>query len=45
MIFDPEFRGLLGIVIACEKIVDGFLQRIVFSQRVNLRGNNPEKNN
>ena len=35
----------LGIVPACEKIVDGFLQRIVFSQRANLRRNNPEKNN
>ncbi|MGA9194250.1 MAG: hypothetical protein WB037_04095, partial [Pseudolabrys sp.] len=27
-----------------EKIVDGFLQRIVSSQRANLQRNNPEKN-
>ena len=35
----------MGIVPPREKIVDGFLQRIVFSQRANLLRNNPEKNN
>lgn len=35
----------MGIVPPREKIVDGFLQRIVFSQYANLRRNNPEKNN
>ena len=45
MIFDPKFRGHLGIVPPREKIIDGFLQRIVFSKRPNLQRNNPEKNN
>jgi hypothetical protein len=35
----------LGIIPPGEKIVDGFLQWIVFSKRANLRRNNPEKNN
>jgi hypothetical protein len=35
----------LGIVPPREKIIDGFLQRIVFSKRPNLQRNNPEKNN
>ena len=45
MIFDPKFGGILGIIPPREKIVDGFLQRIVFSKRANLQRNNPEKNN
>ena len=40
-----NFGGVLGIVLPREKIVDGFLQRIVFSQRASLLRNNPEKNN
>jgi len=35
----------LGIVPPREKIVDDFLQRIVFSKRPNLQRTNPEKNN
>jgi hypothetical protein len=35
----------LGIIPHREKVVDGFLQRIVFSKRANLKRNNPEKNN
>ena len=34
-----------GSFLPVKKIIDGFLQRIVFSKRPNLQRNNPEKNN